>query len=67
MARSMNKFENADFLKEYERSEDYKEKFLRYPVHQAVNNNQYELLVQMLDPKLVNEFDFWEITYVLCC
>jgi len=59
VAKAKGRGEIAEFLTQYLRSEDYKEKFAKYPLHRAACNNQYEVLVQMLDSSQINEFDFF--------
>ena len=59
VAKAKGRPEIAEFLRQYLRSEDYKEKFAKYPLHRAACNNQYEVLVQMLDSSQINEFDYF--------
>ena len=59
VAEAKRRPEIAEYLGEYLRSEDYKEKFAKYPLHRAACNDQYEVLVQMLDSSQINEFDYF--------
>jgi ankyrin repeat protein len=46
VASSADKQENYEFLTNYSRSQEYKEKFLKYSLHRAVCRGDYEYLLQ---------------------
>jgi len=59
VASSADKQENYEFLTNYSRSQEYKEKFLKYSLHRAVCRWDYEYLLQEVASTNVNNFDYY--------
>jgi len=59
VANSANKLENYEYLINYSRSQEYKEKFLKYTLHRAVCSGDYECVLQEVNSTNVNLFDYY--------
>lgn len=59
VANGASKLENYEFLINYSRSQDYKEKSLKYSLHDAVCRGDYEYVLQEVTSTNVNNFDYY--------
>ncbi|MDD3170996.1 MAG: ankyrin repeat domain-containing protein [Bacilli bacterium] len=59
VAHNSGKLENYEFLNNYYRSQDYKDKFLKYSLHRAVCRGDYDFLLQEITSINVNNFDYF--------
>lgn len=53
------KVENADYLREFKRSTEYREHYLKYPLHRAACSGNYEYLTQTVNSENINDFDYF--------
>ena len=59
VAVSKNNIDNAEFLKNYYQSGEYKERFEKYPLHRAICASNYPLFSQILNKKNAHQTDYF--------
>lgn len=59
LALSNSKEENANFLSEYRIGSEFRQKFNKFKIHQAVYNNNYQYLYEKVTSSNVNDFDYF--------
>lgn len=59
IALQKKNMQTYDFLSIYQNSTEYRERFLKYPLHRAASSGNYELLEQLIDDEQVNDFDYF--------
>jgi ankyrin repeat protein len=59
IALQKKNMQTYDFLSNYPNSTEYRERFLKYPLHRAASSGNYELLGQLIGGHQVNELDYF--------